>query len=55
MEGGKSGEVITPGNADKSPLISMVSSGKMPKKGAKLTPDQVRILTDWVNAGAQDN
>ncbi|MFH2039232.1 MAG: c-type cytochrome domain-containing protein [Chloroflexota bacterium] len=55
MAGGKSGEIISPGNADNSKLISLVMSGKMPKKGVKLTPDQIRILTDWVNAGAQDN
>lgn len=55
MAGGKSGDVISPGNADNSKLISLVTSGKMPKKGAKLNPDQVKILMDWVNAGAQDN
>ena len=55
MAGGKSGNVIVPGKADESKLISLISSGKMPKRGAKLTSDQIRILTDWVNAGAQDN
>jgi len=33
----------------------MVTSGKMPKSGAKLTPDQIKILSDWVDTGAQDN
>lgn len=55
MAGGKSGDVISAGNADNSKLISMVSSGKMPKRGAKLTPEQIQILKEWVNAGALDN
>lgn len=55
MAGGGSGEVISPGNADGSKLIQMVTSGKMPKQGAKLTPDQINILKDWMNAGALDN
>jgi len=55
MAGGKSGEIISPGNAVNSKLISLVMSGKMPKKGAKLTPGQIKILNDWVKAGAQDN
>jgi len=55
MAGGKSGDIISPGNADNSKLISLITSGKMPKNGAKLNPDQVKILIDWVNAGAQDN
>ena len=55
MAGGKTGAVINPGDASKSLLISLVQSGKMPKKGAKLTADQVKALEDWVSSGAQDN
>lgn len=55
MAGGGKGEVISPGNADDSTLIQMVTSGKMPRQGAKLTPDQISLLRDWVNAGALDN
>jgi len=36
-------------------LISLVSSGQMPRSGAKLTPDQVTILENWVNSGAKEN
>lgn len=55
MAGGKTGQVIIPGNADGSKLILMVSSGKMPKKGAKLSKEQIQLLKDWVNAGAENN
>ena len=54
MSGGKSGAVINPGNASKSILYTMVNSGRMPKKGAKLTSDQVKLIEDWINAGAKD-
>jgi len=33
----------------------MVTTQKMPKRGPKLTPDQVQLITDWVNQGALDN
>jgi len=27
----------------------------MPKRGPKLTPDQVQLVVDWINQGALDN
>jgi mono/diheme cytochrome c family protein len=54
MAGGARGAVITPGDAANSLLISLVSSGQMPKSGAQLTQDQVTMLENWVNAGATD-
>jgi hypothetical protein len=55
MAGGRSGAVILPGNSGESRLISLVKSGQMPRSGAKLTPDQIQILVDWIDAGALDN
>lgn len=55
MAGGGNGTVITAGDAGNSRLISLVSSGQMPRSGAKLTPDQIAILENWVNSGAKDN
>ena len=55
MAGSFNGEVIIPGNAGKSLLIDMVTSGKMPKRGPKLTAGQIQIITDWINAGAPNN
>lgn len=48
-------EAIVPGNASGSLLIQLVSSGKMPKRGDKLTPAQIQTITDWINAGAPNN
>lgn len=55
MDGSQNGSVITPGDADDSLLIQKVVEGEMPKRGPKLTPIQIQILTDWINAGAQNN
>jgi uncharacterized membrane protein len=55
MTGSENGAVITPGDAANSLLVEMVAEGKMPKRGPKLTPDQVQLFTDWINQGALDN
>jgi hypothetical protein len=55
MMGGESGAVVIPGDAAGSLLVMLSESGKMPKRGTKLTPEQVQILKDWVNAGAPNN
>jgi len=55
MSGGKDGLVILPGDAAGSLLYELVSTGKMPKRGANLTPVQLETLLDWINSGALDN
>jgi hypothetical protein len=55
MAGSSNGPVIVPSDAANSLLVEMVATQKMPKRGPKLTPPQVQIITDWVNQGALDN
>jgi uncharacterized membrane protein len=55
MAGSENGAVVTPGDAANSLLVELVASQEMPKRGPKLTPPQVQIITDWVNQGALDN
>jgi hypothetical protein len=55
MVGSVNGAVIVPNNADGSKLVVSVAEGKMPKRGAKLTTEQVQLIKDWVNAGAENN
>jgi len=55
MAGSSNGEVIASGDAENSFLIQQVVEGEMPKRGNPLTAEQIQILTDWVNAGAEDN
>jgi hypothetical protein len=55
MKGSENGPVIVPGDSDNSLLVDLVASQEMPKRGPKLTPSEVQLLTDWVNQGALDN
>ena len=52
-----SGEhAIVPGKPDESALLERIASTdegvRMPPEGKPLTPEQVRLLTDWIAAGA---
>jgi mono/diheme cytochrome c family protein len=55
MAGGKDGAVVIPGDAAGSLLYDLTASGKMPKRGANLTPVQLAVIEAWINAGALDN
>ena len=55
MAGSDNGSVITAGDAANSLLVELVTNKKMPKRGPKLTPPQVQLITDWVNQGALNN
>ena len=55
MQGSENGPVIEPGKSADSLLIQLITEGKMPKKGPKLLPAQIRTITQWVDAGALDN
>jgi len=55
MAGSDNGPVVVPGDAANSLLVELVATQKMPKRGPKLTPPQVQLITDWVNQGALDN
>jgi len=55
MAGSDNGPVIVQGDVANSLLVELIAAQKMPKKGPKLTPPQVQIITDWVAAGAPNN
>jgi uncharacterized membrane protein len=55
MAGSENGPVVVPGDVNNSPLVQLVLQGKMPKRGPKLLPDQVQLLTTWVEEGAPNN
>ncbi len=56
LAGGESGKAVIPGNAAKSPLIEAITSKdpdkQMPPKGARLSPEKVKLLREWIDAGA---
>src|ERR1041385_4317851 len=45
--------VLVPGNPDKSEMILLVREGEMPRKGKKLTDEQIGILERWIAQGAK--
>jgi len=55
MAGSDNGPVIEPGKSADSLLIDLINQGKMPKKGPRLLPAQIRIITQWVDEGAPNN
>jgi len=55
MTGSFNGTVLIPGNSADSLLVQQLINGKMPKRGAKLTPAQIKIISNWIDAGASNN
>lgn len=55
MAGSKNGIVVIAGDPDNSLLIKQIQDGEMPKRGPKLTPEQLQILIDWILQGALNN
>src|SRR5690242_18913408 len=55
LKGGDSGPVVLKGKSEDSLLIELVSGlnpdNVMPKKGARLTPEQVGLLRKWIDQG----
>src|SRR5262245_25675713 len=52
VKGGDSGPAIVPGDRKASLLLEKVTAGEMPPGEKKLPPDQIKVLADWVAAGA---
>src|SRR5947209_9996380 len=56
LKGGESGPVIKPGKSADSLLLSRVSSDdpqqRMPPSGERLTKEQLKLLRDWIDQGA---
>jgi mono/diheme cytochrome c family protein len=55
MAGSQNGAVMNPGDAANSLMVQKIQSGSMPKRGTKWTADQLQLLVNWINAGAQNN
>lgn len=55
MAGSEKGPVLVAGDAAASKMVQLIEQGKMPKRSAKLLPDQIQLIIDWINQGAQNN
>src|SRR2546430_1776084 len=53
LKGGDEGPVIVPGKPDKSLLFKMVNEGEMPKRGKKLTSEEIALIKRWIASGAK--
>jgi mono/diheme cytochrome c family protein len=57
LKGGDSGPVVVPGKSADSLLIALVQGfdpdSVMPKKGSRLTPEQIGVLRAWIDQGAE--
>jgi formate dehydrogenase subunit gamma len=51
MKGGKAGAAIVPGKPEGSLLLTKVSDGKHP---GKFSDEQLKLVTDWILAGAPE-
>ena len=55
MAGSWNGPVIEPGSAADSYLVELIVSGEMPNKEPRLLPSEIRLISDWIDAGALEN
>ncbi len=55
MQGSQNGAVIVASDPANSLLVQSILSGKMPKRGTKLTPEQIQLIEQWITEGAQNN
>lgn len=58
LSGGEHGPLLIPGKSSESLLVAVLAGAhsdlsQMPKKGDKLTPDQVGLVRAWVDQGAK--
>lgn len=57
LKGGESGAAVIPGKSEESLIVELVSGldpdNVMPKKGSKLTKEQVSLLRGWIDQGAK--
>ena len=48
-----SGAVFTPGKGEGSRLIDVLQSGDMPRNGGPLKPEEIALISKWIDAGAK--
>ena len=51
-KGGSQGPALVKGKAAESLLYQRVADQSMPQGEEKLEPEEIRLLADWINAGA---
>ena len=52
LEGGHGGRPVMPGQPEQSLLYRQLASGAMPQGGEKLSARELKLVADWIRAGA---
>ncbi|HWB07924.1 MAG TPA: c-type cytochrome domain-containing protein [Pirellulales bacterium] len=52
-KGSENGTVFTPGKGQGSRLVEVLQSGDMPRGGAPLTPEEIALVSKWIDEGAK--
>ena len=55
QQGGDHAELVVPGVARESDIVRVLVKGTMPPEGPPLDPDQIQLIIDWINDGAENN
>jgi mono/diheme cytochrome c family protein len=55
LGGSQNGSVVEPGDPEGSYLVTLVTEGRMPKRGDPLSAAEIEIIVAWITAGALDN
>ncbi|HMC12260.1 MAG TPA: c-type cytochrome domain-containing protein, partial [Pirellulaceae bacterium] len=53
MKGNPDGIVVRPGKSSGSRLVDLITSGDMPRAGAKVTPAELTAISKWIDEGAK--
>ena len=49
------GHVLVPGQPDESEMVLLIREGEMPKKGKKVSPEELAVIEQWIAQGAKDS
>jgi hypothetical protein len=58
LKGAEDGPVVVPGDASASKMVKAMRGGgdgvpKMPPQGASVPEEKIKLVEDWINAGAK--
>jgi hypothetical protein len=51
--GSRDGPIIAPGASDASRLVEVIFTGKMPRGGGQVAPEELATISLWIDAGAR--
>lgn len=55
MKGSTKGPQVIAGDGANSGIVVSMASGKMPKKGGRMLPEEIELIQRWIDEGARNN